>query len=332
MVMKKWFVLLLCIFIVTGCSEKENTPTLQSDSNFYKIAMPYKENVGGYSLRSFDKENVANMLSKISKKYFKVNNSLYEEGQYLSSSEIKELLSKENLNAVEEHFKKELEPTFITTIYEQNYLATNGTLKGISLALVLDPQQTYNKEGITYTKTFDSNEVLEWGKQQAAKVIDYLKAKEEFKNVKMIVGLYLANHSALSGNFIYVGEVGKNISWEHVDYQYRWMDSNVVMEQDIQNYNSVLALKSSLNDYSNLSFTAYGLYKQTALQELNITIRSNHLSASTIWSIESILQENLTAFGEAIPIHISFKINDKLKGYSEKKENSLELETYILEG
>jgi len=330
--MKKWFVLILCILLITGCKDKKETPTLQSDTPYYQIASPYKKGVGEYSLRSFDKDNVSQMLSKISKKYFKINNSLYQEGQYLTTSEMKELLSKEKLNATDDHFKTEMEPIFITAIYEQDYLATNNNLKGISLALVLDNQQTYQKDGITITKTFDKHEVIEWGKEQAEKLIEYMKNKEELKNTKIIIGIYVGSHSSLSGNFAYVGEANKHITWEHTDYSYQWMDSNTIMEQDIQNYNNILAIKNNLKDYANVSLTAYGLYRQTTLQEVYITIHSNHLNASMIMSIEQILKENLISFDISIPIHIRYQNSNTLKGYSEKRENSSTLETYLLEG
>lgn len=329
--MKKWFVLLISFLLLVGCGKKEDTPTLQTDTNNYKIASPYKQNVGGYSLRSYDKDNVITMLTKISKKYFKINNSIYEEGQYLSSLEIKELLSKDKLNSVEDKFKKELEPTFITTIYEQNYLATNGHLKGISLAIVLDNEQNYMKDNINRTKTFDVLEVLEWGKTKAQELIEYMRSKEELKNVKIVVGLYVANHGSLPGNFTYVLEVDNKLVWNHLGYEYRWMDSNLVMEQDIANFNNVLALKNNLQTYQDISLTAYGLYQQTSLEELFITIRGK-LNTSTILSIGSVLQENLSSISSTIPIHISFKTSDIMKGYMEKKANSLELEIYLLEG
>lgn len=330
--MKKWFVLILCILLLVGCNKKEETPTLQSDNPYYQVASPYKKSVGEYSLRSFDKDNVSNMLSKISKKHFKTNNSLYQEGQYLTGSEIKELLNKDNLNAVDDSFKQDLEPTFITTIYEQDYLATNNNLKGISLAIVLDNQQTTTKDGVIITKVFDQQKVLEWGKDQATKLVDYMKAKEELKNVKMIIGIYLGSHGSLPGNFVYIGEVNKNITWEQADYSYQWMDSSTVMERDIQNYNSILNIKNNLKEYSDVSLTSYGLYKQTTLQELYITIHSNNLTNSMIISIEDILKENLVSFDTSIPIHIRYQNSNILKGYSEKRENSSSLETYLLEG
>lgn len=330
--MKKWFVLGLCCLLLVGCGKKEEVSTLQSDSPYYKIASPYKENVGGYSLRSYDKDNVMNMLTKISKKYFKVNNSLYQEGQYLQESEIKDLLSKEKLNMTDEFFNQDLEPIFITTIYEQNYLATNGNLKGISLAIVLDNQQTYTKDGITTTKTFNDQDVLNWGKEKAIQLVEYMRTKEELKNTKIIIGLYLGSHSSLSGNFAYVGEADKKISWDHVQYNYQWMDSQTIMERDLQNYNNILALKNQLKEYESISLTSYGLYKQNTLQELYITIHSNHLMPSMIMSIEDILKESLVSFDVSIPIHIRYQNSNTLKAYSEKKENSDILDTYLLEG
>ena len=75
MFMKKIVILFLILFLI-GCGKDE--VKVSYDDNYYKIASPYKEALGSYSIKSYDKINVESMLMKISTNYVKVNNSLYQ--------------------------------------------------------------------------------------------------------------------------------------------------------------------------------------------------------------------------------------------------------------
>ena len=94
MCMKKLFLILLILLV--GCNKQENKIEINYDNTYYQVATPYKESIGSYSIRDYDKEEVESMLMKLSTEYFKTNNSLYQEGQYLTSDEIKNLVNQFN--------------------------------------------------------------------------------------------------------------------------------------------------------------------------------------------------------------------------------------------
>lgn len=312
--MKKWMILLLCIFVLLGCEKKEEVVSLEKDSMFYQIASPYKARVGNYTLSSYDKENVENLLTRLSQKYYKTNNSLLEEGQYLDNVTLKEIITK--LNEVEAITIGDvsLEPKFISSIYEQNFLATNGNLKGISLAIILNPKQTYISDGKTLSKIVDEETILNYGKEKANQLLQLLREKEQLKDTNIVIGLYLESTSYLKGKMVYIGKSdGNKISLEQVNYRYEIMDSNIVMESDINHYNHVLAIKNELAIFPNVFVNAKGLYHKDTLEELELSISSSNFKQSEIIAISEDIMKQISSFDNNILVKVCFKSGQETK-------------------
>lgn len=177
--MKKLVLMLSILLLFTGCNKSEKQ-TISYDNDYYQVATPYKETTNNYSLNSFNKEEVESMLMYLSTNYFSLNNSLYQEGQYLSTNTVKDLVNKYNDTdkLLNDNMTK---PTYISAIYEQDYLANNSNLKGISLAIILNTNQSYIQDNKTYNQVLDESEVLDFGKIQASKLLSYLRSIEELK-------------------------------------------------------------------------------------------------------------------------------------------------------
>ena len=62
--MKKLFLILLILLV--GCNKQEDKIEINYDNAYYQVATPYKESVGSYSIRDYDKEEVESMLMKLS--------------------------------------------------------------------------------------------------------------------------------------------------------------------------------------------------------------------------------------------------------------------------
>ena len=325
--MKKIVYVLFLIILLTGCGEKEEVNNITYDNTYYQVATPYKEAIGSYSLSSYDKNEVDLMLMNLSTNYFKTNNSLYQAGQYLDSSEIKTLVNKYNETESIKVDKIDINPKYITTIYEQNYLTMNNNLKGISLALVVTNKQYYSE---TSYKIIDEKIVLDYAKEKANELVKYMYSKEELKDVKIIIGIYLESNNTLNGSFKYIGSANKEkVELQYVNYNYQSLDSNYVMTNDSDTYNNILAIKQSLNEFNNVYINPIGLYKDKQLVLVNLTINKSYFKNSEILAITNILTNNLNTFDSNIGINIYFKSNNNIKAFISKKENKLE--THILE-
>lgn len=328
--MKKIFILLIVLLLV-GCKEKEELIKINYDDDYYKVVEPFKKAIGNYSIRSYDKTRVESMLMTLSNNYFKVNNSLYQEGQYLTSEEIRKLIEQYNQTEPVEIDKVTINPKYITSIYEQNYLATNNTLKGISLAIIVDNKQYYEDSGNTLYKIIDEKMALEYGVSKANELVKYMYNKDEVKGKKIVIGIYLQSSSSLGGSFKYIGQTDTDsITLEHVNYNYQQLDSNYVMNNDINTYNTILAIKKSLSDYNSLYINTTGLYKDSELVSVDITIHKSSLTRAEILNISNLITDNLGTFQSEVAIKVYFKTS-KTVGFLTKKSNQNEIETYILE-
>lgn len=322
--MKK--VLLILLILLVGCEKKIDDIKVSYDDTYYQVATPYKESIGSYSIRDYDKEEVDSMLSKLSTQYFKTNNSLYQDGQFLTSEEIKNLVTEYNKTDKIKIADVEFEPSYITTIYEQNYLATNNVLKGISLAIVVDNKQYY--QGNNY-KIVDEKIVLDYALSKANDLISYVRSKEGLENVNIVLGIYLEED--LKGSFKYLGSTDSNtIKLEHVNYNYQLLESDYIMNNDNKNYNNFIAIKNSLSNF-NVYLNAYGLYQDKTLNEVKIIINKSYFKRSEILNMTSIITNNLNNFDNNIDIKVYFKSNNITKAFLSKNSGDTKINTYILE-
>jgi len=307
--MKKWLVLFL--FLLVGCSKEENL-SISYDNTYYDVYTPYLESVGNYSLKSYDKANVETMLMSLSMQYFKTNNSYYQEGQYLNKDDLKKLLEEVN----KEH-------SYIKAIYEQNYLASNGVLKGISLAIILDPIQDTVENGKKVSKTVLDDELMKYGMKQAEVILKYVR--EKIHDERIMIALYKDSDS---GIFYYDGiTTNDKIKFEALHYHYENLDNNFVSSNDTVNYNYYTGLKESLKDFK-VYVSSRALYKENELVQLTININSDYITKSKLLHLTKVVSDNIN-FNTSVKIYV--KNNNYKKALLIKEKDTLEVKIYLLE-
>ena len=323
--MKKLVLFLFVCLFITGCGGESQSTKINIDNSYYQVATPYLAAVGSYSIREYNKEEVDKMLMMLSSEYFKINNSLYQEGQYLTTEELKNLIIQYNTTDEFVVDDVKINPSYITAIYEQNYLATNNVLKGISLAIVVDNVQQY---GQNQYKEIDDNIVLDYALVKARELNEYMRTKEELKNINIVIGIYLEDD--FKGSFKYVGATtNNNLDFDYVNYNYQLLDSNYTMNNDSNTYNTILAIKNSLNNH-NVYINSYGLYKNKELIEVNIIINKSYFKRSEILDIFNGVANNLNTF-DGVSVKVCLKSNNIIKGFMDKESSATKIETYILE-
>jgi protein involved in sex pheromone biosynthesis len=333
--------------MLVGCNNKENFSTIdiEFDSNYYQVYSPYKKGVSNNYvvnnvLNNYDILDIESSLMNLSTVYFKTNNSYYQEGQYLKESELKTLLSNKELNNAPNIVidDVDIEPTYITSIYEQNFLASNGHLKGVSLAIVLNPYQAYkNSYGNYVYKIVDDNTLIDFGKKTANKLIEYMYNKEELKDIKIIVGLYFQKspNSMLPGGFKYIGITNKNIiEMEEVDYSYQYLNSDYVNKNDINTATGYKNIEKSVkNVFSNVYMSGKGFYQNNTLKNIEIDVNNSSFSKSQLLYLSQLLSDEIgKSFDNKVDIRIFIKSNNQILALIRKDKNTLRSNVYIMRG
>ncbi len=285
--MKK-IILIIAIFILVGCSEEQIKTAYKFDDSLYKINTPYKKAINNYSEKSYNKENVEKMLFKIANSYFKTNVYTFEEGQYLTTDEIKMLLDNISEN--------------IIAVHEQNYIS--GTNTGILISLIAEVNIETILTDIEY-------------------VYNYLVSKHTDK--KVIITVYEENTGLLEGNIKYIYDGQLN----HVNYNYQYLDSSYIMNNDLNSYNAFIDIKNKVPDYD-IYIKGVGLYKNNELIETTINISNGYLSTSEVLNISQNITETLNNFNDSVIIKVYFNSNNKIKAVLTKEEN-FEIDLELME-
>lgn len=345
--MKKIGIVIICMLLLTGCGGKEKNQAkkvtnLDFDDAYYKIYEPYQKGKGNNyvvdnALSNYDLTEVENTLMRISSSYFSVKNTFYQEGQYLTEEALEDLLSDKKLNNLSNIVVDgiTIKPAYISYIHEQNYLSGSGELKGISLALVLNPYQKYTNTYGTYQyKEVNQNELIHYGKEKAKDVVAYLRKNEKLKDTEIVIGLYVQSSPSdvLPGNFQYVGTVNQGeITFQQVSYQYQYLDSDYAVKHDIDAYNVYSNLKRKVNEqFQNVYPSAKGLYVEGRLNHLEITLTTSYLSRSELMLLDQLVTREIGNFNGNIAVKIYTKENNVITSLVVKEKNSTKSNAYIM--
>lgn len=340
--MKKVFIFISLIFLLTGCNKEEekivNVSRLQISDDYYEIASPYKKGVGNnYGISgvysNYNLDEIEKWLMKLSTNYFKVNNTYYQSGQYLNDSDLKKLLSKEMLNN-SETIKIDginINPVYISYIHEQNYLDENGKLKGISLGIVLNPYQEYvNEYGAYLYKTVNENDLFEFGENASKQLLDYLINEKKLKKNKFMIALYIESkpNDVLPGSYKYVGITSRNvINFKTINYKYEYLKSEYVMNKSSDLYNVILSLEEKLKEINNECYLSGSiLYIDDAVSSIEIKVNSTYMSRSDLMVISQIVNNELNkSFSNYLDIKLYVMENGSIKAISNKKNGKNEI-------
>ena len=245
--MKKLFTVILCLLLCTGCTSKTSKKETKSsqdtsstdslDDSFYPIV-----NLGTNLVRetfyqdfssSEDFQTIGRELQALSTDYFSTSDYYMSEGLQLVQNDKNQLLKKE---------KYSLQPLngelvdgqeinkMVENISEQDYYEKSGdkyTLKGMSIAIILDPKGGTNA-------TLSEGSIDSYAKETISRLYKYLQTKKSVKDIPTFIAVYRQNDSeenSYNGRFIYSsycqnGKVGNIKSLDYATYIFTSDEAN----------------------------------------------------------------------------------------------------------
>lgn len=344
--MKRLF-LIIMILLLMGCSnDKEGYKKIELyyDSDYYKIAAPYKEAISGNYvvnnvLNNYDINDIEKNFMLLSSNYFKTTNSFYQEGQYLKQEEIKELLENNSLNNFAEVVIKDekITPLYLNSIYEQNYLSNNNQLKGLTIGLIINSYQAIKGEYGNYN--YEEVEIGDWEvalEKGTSEIIDYLKSKKELDKVKIVVGIYFQKDpsSLLPEGIRYVGISDKDkFNLNFVNYEYHYLDSNYVLNNNYNLYNTYLNLDKQIKKVKDsLNVNGFGFYINNNLQSIELTIYGNVFKRGELLYLTEVISGELINFDQKLNLKVFIRSHNNLLGFINKEAGNIKGNVYILGG
>lgn len=330
--MKK-IMIILSLLLVVGCNKTEVKVEVSFNADNYNVYQPYKTPVSPSfvienTLNNYDPSAVSNDLMMLSTNYFKVSNSYFQNGQYYEEEEIKKLLSLDKLNKLDE-------TVYFTALHEQNYLASNGNIKGISLALVINPyQQTKNEAGIySIQERIITEEFLN---KAAEKLLHNARQIKELENKRIVIAIFYLNepNKMFPGTFKYIGNsFDEEIKLTKVNYEYHLLTDDFVAKDDMNTHNMFESISTSLKTIDKgAMINGTGIYFEKEVQQIDIEISGNFIKSEVIYlsnliSKEIGLEANLKA-----NIIVKIKSNKEVQAIINKRSNSLKTNVEILRG
>ena len=286
--MKKLFTVILCLLLCTGCTSKTSKKETKSsqdtsstdslDDSFYPIV-----NLGTNLVRetfyqdfssSEDFQTIGRELQALSTDYFSTSDYYMSEGLQLVQNDKNQLLKKE---------KYSLQPLngelvdgqeinkMVENISEQDYYEKSGdkyTLKGMSIAIILDPKGGTN-------------------------------ATLSVKDIPTFIAVYRQNDSeenSYNGRFIYSsycqnGKVGNIKSLDYATYIFTSDEAN---KADEALYSQFSVFKNNVKNASTeaVGVVGYGKYKDGSIQSLKIQITASVKSyTELIYVVETVADQ-----------------------------------------
>ncbi len=355
--MKKIAVLLIAVLLLTGCHDAKETVESQTandvstvdslDDSFYRVVNfninLNRDNYYNSFGQTSDFQTIGRELQIISTAHFSTDNYYMSEGQYLKTEDMNKLLRRSS-NPDEYPHTLQVQrgqtvggienPIMVSTVHEQDYYQKEGDkyeLKGLSLAIVLDPRKEDNSR---LTTSMDDGTVVEFGRQSINKLYEYLQTKKELKDIPANICVYYAtntNESDINGRYILKsycdGSVG-NI--ETLDYHIYMFTSEEATAADEETSSQFEIFKSNMKKAATeaVGVIGYGRYKDSVIQSMNINLNINVKTYEELIYLVSLAADEIDNQFTGFDVKVLVYSQDKLeaiiiKDKGEKAKSSL---------
>lgn len=275
-----------------GETEISIIPSHSLEENQYKILLPYRPSAARGSITNqitnrVDIDELEEGLRRHSTNVFSPEKYVFEEGQYLSTEQIFDLIDSLNPDIKDSSDKKEHEknPRVFSHILEQNFLERKENrvdLVGVSIGISLKSVYRYQTEvgGPYFYEDIPEKEMLQEGEKIAQSVLKEIRATEGLEEIPVMIALFreAEQSSPVPGNFMQKTVVGKGEQkigkWENINEEYILFPSREAKERYTNDYQKVKAFSEKIDSYfpNYVGVVGTGFYVEDELKKLAIEV------------------------------------------------------------
>src|SRR5699024_4455184 len=275
-----------------GETEVSIIPSHSIEENQYKILLPYRPSASRGSITNqitnrVDIDELEEGLRRHSTAVFSPEKYVFEEGQYLTTEKIFELIDTLNPTIKDEGSKKEHKknPRVFTHILEQNFLERKENrvnLVGISMGISLKSVYRYQTEtgGPYFYEDIPQNEMIKEGEKIAQTVMNEIREIEGLESVPVMIALFreAEQSSPVPGSFVQKTVVKKDETeigkWEKVNEEYILFPSSEAKDKYATEYQKVKAFSEKIDEYfpNYVGTAGTGFYIDGDITKLSIEV------------------------------------------------------------
>ena len=350
-------------------SMKRQLLSNEATAEYYRTMLPYKTSptrglvYSRYSKMNnrYDIDAFELALMRESQAYFSPDQVYFQEGQNLTKAMVQRLLSKRLTEAelaqeleVDANYKDiglnptkderinidgmDVNPVYLAYLLEQDYVVTkdeNTVLEGVTIGLALNPYQNWKNElGYDQTIVLDEEALIEKGKEIATRLIDILRQEEAFKDVPIMIGLFIVQEeSAVTpGHMVAKTLVGKNSStiknWESVNEKYYLLPDSAILAVDANLSNQFSSFKDTIKEYYPHYYGVIGLAHvlNNKVDNLEIIINIDFYGLAEKLSFHQLVAQLIPdSFSSDYDIDVVIRSSDEIYGILKKSANEREV-------
>jgi len=354
--MKKLGILCLVMMLLVGCSQTEKQEALTSgeeasmnslNDTYYKIINVDRSDLSErfyldfYDLKDF--EIIGRDLQILSSDYFSTSSHYMSEGQYITLDKKKELVQRSSEYSLQPQKGTTIEgisnPIMVSTVQEQDYYVKDGskyTLKGISLAIIIDPKDENNH---TLSTPMSDATIKDYGEGCIEKLYNFIQNTSDFekiKNLPLLITVYQAadrTQSTTNGRYIFesycqngLGEI-KSLNHKNVVFS-----SSEAEEIDVATASEFNEIKNNLKNAATeaAGFVGEAKYIDNEIQSMVIEANLNIKTYTELLYLTSLIADNIdTKFSHEFDIKVLVNSQDGLKAMI-IKEKGQDVKSHLL--
>lgn len=306
--------LIVALLVIGGCSnqqkeddivqteeEQETEVSIIPNSSLtdaqYKILLPYRPSAARGAITNqvtnrVDMDELEEGLRRHSVDVYDPKKYLFEEGQYLSTEFIYEMIDDMN-PAVSEKGSKEDKikenrnnPRVFSHILEQNFLQKKDDdsveLVGLSIGISLKSVYRFQVEpgGPNYYEKIPKPEMMKEGKKIAQEVLKEIRQQEGLEDVNVMIGLFREEEqsSPVPGNFVAKTVVGQGENeigkWEEIQEEHILFPSENGKDKYYDDHQKVKTFSDRIAEYfpNYVGVAGEGFYIDQNLTRLTLEV------------------------------------------------------------